>query len=240
MWQSIYADLKDRNFVVIAIAMDDADAARPWIEAAKPTYPCLIDRDHHVADLYNMVNVPQATWIDEQGRIVRPPENAGSSDAFRHMDRATKQMTADQLAERERIKSTYVAAVRDWALKGAASEFVYDPAAARARLKLPDEDNRERARPFPAGALSSAHGKERRSRASFRGGEPAPSGVVEHLASIGAEGRDRPRRGTGVLGAGRCARRSPLPSSDRHEGDLTAVEAAGKKSKNNPMQSSFF
>ena len=99
MWQSIYADLKDQNFAVIAIAMDSADAARPWIEAAKPTYPCLIDRDHHVADLYNMVNVPQATWIDEQGRIVRPPENAGSSDAFRHMDRVTKQMTADQLAE---------------------------------------------------------------------------------------------------------------------------------------------
>ena len=57
-----------------------ADAARPWIEAAKPDYPCLIDRDHHVADLYNMVNVPQAVWIDEEGRIVRPPENAGSSD----------------------------------------------------------------------------------------------------------------------------------------------------------------
>jgi len=139
VWQSIYADLKDQNFVVIAVAMDSAEAARPWIEAAKPAYPCLIDRDHHVADLYNMVNVPQATWIDEHGRIVRPPENAGSSDAFRHMDRVTKQMTADQLAQRERTKSAYVAAVRDWALKGSASAFAYDPAAARARLRLPDE-----------------------------------------------------------------------------------------------------
>jgi len=138
VWQSIYADLKDQNFTVIAIAMDDADAARPWIESAKPDYPCLIDRDHHVADLYNMVNVPQATWIDEQGRIVRPPENAGSSDAFRHMNRATKQMSAEQLAEREHMKSSYVAAVRDWAQKGSASEFVYDAAAARARLRLPD------------------------------------------------------------------------------------------------------
>src|SRR5882724_3986318 len=118
--------------------MDGADAARPWIEAAKPTYPCLIDRDHHVADLYNMVNVPQATWIDEQGRIVRPPENAGSSDAFRHMDRVTKKMTAEQLAERERTKSIYLTAVRDWARKGSDSAFVYDPAAARARLRLPD------------------------------------------------------------------------------------------------------
>ena len=50
---------------------------------ARPTYPCLIDRDHHVADLYNLVNVPQAVWIDEHGRIVRPPETAGSTDGFR-------------------------------------------------------------------------------------------------------------------------------------------------------------
>ena len=138
MWQSIYADLKDRDFTVVAVAMDDADAARPWIEAAKPTYPCLIDRDHHVADLYNMVNVPQAAWIDEHGLIVRPPENAGSSDAFRGMDRVTKTMTAEQVMERERTKTVYTDAVRDWAQKGAASAFVYDPAAARARLRLPD------------------------------------------------------------------------------------------------------
>ena len=72
MWQKLYEDLDVNNFVVLAIAMDGAEAARPWIEAAKPTYPCLIDRDHHVADLYNMINVPQAVWIDEGGRMVRP------------------------------------------------------------------------------------------------------------------------------------------------------------------------
>ena len=138
MWQSLYADLRDSGFAVVAVAMDVADAARPWIEAAKPDYPCLIDRNHHLADLYNMVNVPQAVWIDEAGHIVRPPENAGSSDAFRNMDRVTKQMTPEQLKERERTKSTYVAAVRDWVSKGAASAFVYDAAQARARLRLPD------------------------------------------------------------------------------------------------------
>src|SRR5215468_8892568 len=118
--------------------MDVPEAARPWIEAAKPTYPCLIDRDHHVADLYNMVNVPQAAWIDETGRIVRPPENAGSSDAFRKMDRLTKKMTPEQVAERERTKNTYAAALRDWVHKGSASAFVYDAGSARARLYLPD------------------------------------------------------------------------------------------------------
>ena len=138
VWQSLYAELKDSRFVVVAVAMDVPEAARPWVEAAKPDYPCLIDRNHHVADLYNMVNVPQAVWIDEDGRIVRPPENAGSSDAFRNMDRMTKQMAPEQLKERERTKSTYVAAVRDWVSKGPDSEFVYDAVQARARLRLPD------------------------------------------------------------------------------------------------------
>ena len=138
MWQSLYADLKDRHFVVVAVAMDTPEAARPWIEAAQPTYPCLIDRNHYVADLYNMVNVPQAVWIDEEGRIVRPPETAGSSDGFRRMNRVTKQMTPDQLAERKHVKTTYVAAIRDWVLKGPASEFAFDAGSARARLGLPD------------------------------------------------------------------------------------------------------
>jgi hypothetical protein len=138
VWQSLFEDLKDRNFVVVAVAMDEPEAARPWIDVAKPTYPCLIDRNHHVADLYNMVNVPQAAWIDEEGRIVRPPENAGSSDAFRRMNRVTKQMTPEQLAEREGIKTTYAAAARDWVLKGPASEFAFDAGSVRARLRLPD------------------------------------------------------------------------------------------------------
>ena len=78
VWQDLYSGLQEQNFIIIAVAMDSrADAARPWIEAAAPTYPALIDRDHRVAELYNMVNVPQAVWINEAGRIVRPAENAG-------------------------------------------------------------------------------------------------------------------------------------------------------------------
>ncbi len=46
----------------IAIAFDSGGnaATEPWIKAAKPTYPCLIDRQHLVAELYDMVNVPTA------------------------------------------------------------------------------------------------------------------------------------------------------------------------------------
>jgi hypothetical protein len=158
VWQSLQTSLQQNNFTVVSVAMDEAEAARPWIELARPTFPCLIDRNHHVADLYNMVNVPQATWIDEQGRIVRPPENAGSSDAFRQMDRTTLQMSAQQIAERNRTKQVYVAAVRDWALKGAASEFAYDAAGVRTRLRLPDD------------AIARAHAHFRLAQALLRRG----------------------------------------------------------------------
>lgn len=65
----IYDELQAFDFVVMAIAMDTPEAARPYIESAKPTYISLIDRDHHVSALFNMVNVPEAVWIDERGHI---------------------------------------------------------------------------------------------------------------------------------------------------------------------------
>jgi alkyl hydroperoxide reductase subunit AhpC len=139
VWQSLYDELKDHAFTVLAVALDHADAARPWIDAAKPAYPCLIDRDHHLADLYNLVNVPQAVWIDEQGRIVRPPETAGSTDGFRAMDRKTFAMPDAAVAERNRVKTLYIGAVRDWVLRGAASVNALDEGQAAARMKVPDD-----------------------------------------------------------------------------------------------------
>ena len=138
MWQKLFEELSSRNFTVLAVALDEPAAARPWIEAASPAYPCVIDREHQVAERYHIVNVPQAAWIDETGRIVRPPENAGSSDAFRYMDRTTGQMTAEQVAERTHMKSVYVEAVRDWVLKGKESEHAFSKEAAQAHLRLPD------------------------------------------------------------------------------------------------------
>jgi sarcosine oxidase gamma subunit len=48
-------------------------------------------------------------------------------------------MSPAQIAERNRTKQTYVAAVHDWVLKASASEFAYEAAAIRARLRLPDD-----------------------------------------------------------------------------------------------------
>ena len=71
---------------MIAVALDKTvDDARPWIEAAHPTYPALIDTRHVMADLYNVVNVPTIFWIDERGRIVRPNDVAFGADTFKHI-----------------------------------------------------------------------------------------------------------------------------------------------------------
>lgn len=115
------------------------DAARPWIEAAKPTYPCLIDRDHRVAELYHMVNVPQAVWIDERGRLVRPTESAGAYEGFRSMDRATRKVPGEVAAITSGAKRTYVEAVRDWARHGPSSRHAFDSGQAAAHVALPDE-----------------------------------------------------------------------------------------------------
>ena len=140
MWQKASDTLKDHGFVVLAVALDTPEAARPWIEAAKPGYPALIDREHHVAALYNMVNVPEAVWIDETGRIVRPTENAGSYDGFRSRDPVTGEMPPDVVETTARAKRVYMEAVADWAVNGAASRHVLDAATARARLSGPSDD----------------------------------------------------------------------------------------------------
>jgi len=124
----------------MAVAMDARpEAARPWIEAARPSYPCLIDTNHRVADLYHMVNVPQAVWIDETGRIVRPTESAGAYEGFRAMDRETRKVPDEVAAITARAKRTYVDAVRDWVIRGAASVHVFRPEQVAARLSVPGD-----------------------------------------------------------------------------------------------------
>ena len=71
------------GLAVVTVALDrGADDARPWIEAAAATHVALVDVEHRVADLYRIINVPTAVWIDERGRIVRPNDAAFGDDRF--------------------------------------------------------------------------------------------------------------------------------------------------------------
>jgi hypothetical protein len=139
VWEDLQTCVFDAPFVVIAVAEEGrgAEQARPWIEKAKPSYPCLIDENHVVSALYGMVNVPQCVWIDERGVIVRPPETAGSTDHFRKMDLATRTLAPELLAERNAARTAYFGAVRTWIRTGKHA-LPGDEARARLPVITPD------------------------------------------------------------------------------------------------------
>lgn len=90
-------ELADLGLTVVAVALDEHEAAREWIEAANPTYPCVIDRDHVVAERYGFINVPTAIWIDEDDRIVRPPDMTPVNDLFKDFTGIESEIHHDQL-----------------------------------------------------------------------------------------------------------------------------------------------
>ena len=160
MWQALYEELAAQNFVVIAVAMDSREGdALPWIEAAQPTYPTLIDREHLVAELFGVVNVPQAIWIDEAGRIVRPAEAAGAYEGFRKMNRATREMPEEVARLTAGAKSTYLDAVKDWVRRGPESEHALPAESARAHLPALTEDMATAQAMFRLGQFLLRHGE---------------------------------------------------------------------------------
>ena len=131
----MFESVADQNFMIISVAMDaDIEAARPWVEEASPTYVTLIDQHHVLSSLYNMVNVPQAVWIDEEGRIVRPTESGGSIDILREFDLEAGAFKPDAMERAQQAKSTYLDAVKDWALHGENSRFAFSPEEAKAHV----------------------------------------------------------------------------------------------------------
>jgi tetratricopeptide (TPR) repeat protein len=90
------------------------------------THTALIDQEHLVSKLYNMVNVPTAVWINEQGSIVRPNETAYVDDRLKYI---------------HGVESLpYLAALRDWAEKGDRSEYVFSEERLRERLAAQNPD----------------------------------------------------------------------------------------------------
>ena len=59
VWQELRTELHPLGLEIVTVALDSggADAARPWIEAARPTHPTLIDRAHLVDEAFGIVNV---------------------------------------------------------------------------------------------------------------------------------------------------------------------------------------
>jgi hypothetical protein len=107
------------------------------VKLARATYPLLRDEQHAVAELYGITNVPMAVWIDENGRIVRPPESAGSYDVVKHIDLQTLALPEEITKRAAQVRATYFDAVRDWVRKGAKSRFALSPAEVAKRAAGP-------------------------------------------------------------------------------------------------------
>jgi hypothetical protein len=112
--------------------------AAAWRGAGPPQYPCLIDERHQVSLLYGMVNVPTAVWIDEEGRIVRPPEPAGVNEAFKAIDLPTFSMPPEAIEAGSSNRNRYLAAVRDWVRRGADSPAALSAEEVQRRMPGPE------------------------------------------------------------------------------------------------------
>ncbi|MBI2963551.1 MAG: hypothetical protein HYY35_07335 [Deltaproteobacteria bacterium] len=164
---------------MIAVALDTAGGAavREWIRpsdlasrpkemmelmgwgpelvarAAAPTFPCLIDERHLLAELYDLVNVPMAVWIDERGRIVRPAEPAGAGDSFRKLDMATFTVPPEAAELGRKRRGVYVDALRDWVEKGDRSEHALAPEEVRRRVRGPSGEHARAAAEYRLGVF---------------------------------------------------------------------------------------
>src|SRR5262249_11300008 len=76
VWQVVRDELRPLGLEIVAVAMDTngIEAAGPWIDAARTTYPQLLDPAHSLGALLGIINVPMGVWIDEEGVLVRPAE----------------------------------------------------------------------------------------------------------------------------------------------------------------------
>jgi hypothetical protein len=134
VWQELRTELRPSGLEIVTVALDtDLEAARPWIVAARPKHPTLIDRAHLVDELFGIVNVPSSVWIDESGTIVRPPETAYPRRPY-FLDRVippdATQRQAARMAETKKMRvdaEGYMAALRDWVDRGAESRFALTP-----------------------------------------------------------------------------------------------------------------
>jgi hypothetical protein len=141
--------------VTVSLELSGPEISRPYIEAAAPTHPSLLDPGHRLDALFGVVNVPSVVWIDERGVIVRPPEPGWPA--------ADRDMPAEVLGSMPPLgrahdappppegaigarslqtgqdRSTYADAIRDWVEHGADSRYALSSSevVARSQPRLP-------------------------------------------------------------------------------------------------------
>jgi len=174
VWQELHTELESQGLVVLTVALDQSiEAARPSIERAHATHPSLIDTEHRVADLYNMVNVPTVVWIDEEGRIVRPQDVHFVSNDFASFTKFHHRKP--------------IAALRAW-VRGEAPAYAGDAAA---DVKVPSATDQEARAAFALGWHLAQQGRDEAADRWFvRAGELAPHDFAIRRGSMPIRGLD--------------------------------------------------
>lgn len=151
VWQRIYEEINDPDFVLISVAEDTGGeaVAGPIFDAANPTYIQIVDDNHLISSAFNFVNVPSAAWVDETGRIVR-------------IDEGTYAKTHELGAGDQKITfgtDVYAPAVKDWVAKGAASRYVQSAEAVTGNIRQFSADEQKADAAFRLANLFRGHGQ---------------------------------------------------------------------------------
>ena len=139
------AELHDKGLEVVTVSleMSGPEASRPYIDAAAPEHPSLLDPGHLVDALFGVVNIPNVVWIDENGVIVRPAE-AGwpggrqelPESLFTSMPKVGRAKSAPRrpdgvpaanVLNAGQDRGHYAEAIRDWVEHGAESVYALSP-----------------------------------------------------------------------------------------------------------------
>jgi len=150
VWQALRNELHPKGFELVTVGLDTlgAEGCRPFIDAAKPEHPSLIDAHHVLAEHFGVINIPQSVWIDEQGMIVRPAETAPAPPGSPrpravNPDEDLPQRFREIMGEAAKIRQdaeAYHEALRDWVEKGTDSRYALSPEEVIARSRPRDAD----------------------------------------------------------------------------------------------------
>ena len=152
VWQRIYEEINDPNFVIVCAAQDTGGeaVAGPIFDKANPTYIQVVDPDHIISSAFNFVNVPSAAWVDEEGRIVRIDEGTYSK---------THEIGAgDQVISFG--NDVYAPALKDWVANGENSEHIQSAAAVTGNIRQHSADQLQADAAFRLANLFRSHGQK--------------------------------------------------------------------------------
>jgi hypothetical protein len=167
-WHTLGDELEPLGLDLVAVALDDdEERVRHW--TGRASLPAVLDPEHRLSDVFGVVNVPSTVWIDEQGRVAKPPTIAPGDDQFKEFT----QVDAGRHHE----------ALRQWVRDG-----VVPSSAAGAE---PDEDVRRARAERRLAAWLHRHGRDDAARRHFDTAvELAPLDFSIRRASMRHRGED--------------------------------------------------